>query len=209
LIHDLELAFFGKTSEDVEEALKDGQFGMTAETVEIYKKITDYADLKNIGLGEAAGYIINSDAPDAQTSVFATAYRNQIPATIHVAIGADIVNCHPMFDGAVVGQASQIDFKIFCQTVTRMKNGGVVLNIGSAVIMPEIFLKAMAIARNLDNNFSKFTTANFDMIRHYRPTNNIINRPRILGAKSYDFAGHHEIMIPLLWAGIREQIDHC
>lgn len=130
-----------------------------------------------------------------------------IPATVHVAIGTDVVNSHPAFDGAKAGAASQIDFKVFCHNVCRLKNGGVALNFGSEVIMPEIFLKAISIARNLDPKFSKFTTANFDMISSYLPANNIVRRPRLLGAVAYDFAGHHEIMLPLLWAALKDQLN--
>lgn len=205
VIHDLELAFFGQTSEDVESALQEGQFGMTRETGRLYEGVLDIAKNDGCGLGEAAGKYIDSEkASYAKHSIFATAYRNGIPATVHVAIGTDIVNAHPGFDGAVAGHASQVDFKIHCARVAKIKNGGVALNFGSAVIMPEVFLKAIAIARNLDPKYSKFTAANFDMIGLYRPRNNFVARPRLLGAKTFDFAGHHEIMLPLLWAAVKD-----
>lgn len=207
LIHDLELSFFGSTSEDVEAAITDGQFGMTRETGELYSAILTLADERKIGLGEAAGILINSfKAKYRNASVFATAQRLQVPATVHVAIGTDIVNAHSGYDGAKAGAASQIDFRIFCENVRLLKNGGIAMNFGSAVIMPEVFLKALAIARNLDHKFSKFTTANFDMISLYRPHNNLIMRPRLLGATAYEFAGHHEIMLPLLWAVVRDRL---
>ncbi|MFH2055791.1 MAG: hypothetical protein ABIJ61_07530 [bacterium] len=206
LIHDLELAFYGHTSENVEESLLTGEFGMTQETAEHYAALVALADSAGIGLGEAAGCYISDNAPQAGLSVFATAYQKQIAATVHVAIGADIVNCHPSYDGAAVGAASQLDFKLFCETTTHLKNGGVVLNFGSAVLMPEVFLKAMSVARNLDPKFTKFTTANFDMITHYRPRQSLVNRPRLLGAESFDFAGHHEIMLPLLWAALKDKV---
>jgi hypothetical protein len=206
LIHDLELAFFGKTSEDVEAALVSGEFGMTEDTATLYRKVIDTCADLDCGLGEAAGRVIDGNAKFARHSVFATALRNEIPATVHIAIGTDIVNCHPSFDGAVVGRGSQIDFEVFCHAVARLKNGGVALNVGSAVIMPEVFLKGIAVARNLDPKFGRFTTANFDMIAHYRPRQDIINRPRLLGAKSYDFVGHHEIMLPLLWANLKDKL---
>jgi hypothetical protein len=207
LIHDLELAFFGVTSEDVEESLKHGEFGMTRETGQLYQQLCDLADDQGIGLGEAAGkFFVEKKAKYAATSIFATAYRSKIPVTVHAAIGTDIVNAHPGYDGAKVGAASQIDFRIFCDTVCRLKQGGVALNVGSAVIMPEVFLKAIAIARNLDPKFTKFVTANFDMIGLYRPSNNIVKRPRLLGATAFDFSGHHEIMIPLLWAAIKDKL---
>lgn len=207
LIHDLELAFFGQTSEDVEAALVEGEFGMTQETGAHYAGVLAIAARERIGLGEAVGIYINAKkAKYRNRSVFAVAHRAGIPATVHVAIGTDIVNAHPAYDGAIVGAASQIDFRIHCQSVTGLKNGGVALNFGSAVILPEVFLKALAIARNLDPKFTRFTCANFDMIGLYRPRNNFVARPRLLGATTYDFSGHHEIMLPLLWAAVRERI---
>ena len=207
LIHDLELAFFGQTSEDVEAALTEGEFGMTKETVTHYAGIIETVKSEKVGLGEAAGIYINrKKAKNRERSIFAVAQSLGIPATVHVAIGTDIVNAHPTYDGGVIGAASQEDFKIHCHNVTRLRNGGVALNWGSAVIMPEIFLKAIAIARNLDKKFTKFTVANFDMIGLYRPRNNFVVRPRLLGATTYDFAGHHEIMLPLLWAAVRERL---
>ena len=207
LIHDLELAFFGQTSEDVESALTEGEFGMTKETVAHYGGIIETVRREKVGLGEAAGIYINrKKAKNRNRSIFAVAQSLGIPATVHVAIGTDIVNAHPTYDGGVIGAASQEDFKIHCHNVTRLRNGGVALNWGSAVIMPEIFLKAIAIARNLDKKFTKFTVANFDMIGLYRPRNNFVVRPRLLGATTYDFAGHHEIMLPLLWAAVRERL---
>lgn len=205
LIHDLELAFFGQTSENVEESLLTGEFGMTQETAEHYSALVELSQEMQSGLGEAAGKYIAENASQAKLSLFATAYQRQIPATVHVAVGADIVNCHPSYDGAAVGAGSQRDFELFCETTTHLKNGGVVLNFGSAVLMPEVFLKAMAVARNLDPEFAKFTTANFDMITHYRPRQSLVNRPRLLGAESFDFAGHHEIMLPLLWAALKDK----
>jgi len=207
LIHDMELAFFGQTSEDVEAAITEGEFGMTKETAAHYAGIIETVRKEKIGLGEAAGaYINRKKAKNRQRSIFAVAHSLGIPATVHVAIGTDIVNAHPSYDGAVIGAASQDDFKIHCYNVTQLRNGGVALNWGSAVIMPEIFLKAIAIARNLDKKFTKFTVANFDMIGLYRPRNNFVARPRLLGATTYDFAGHHEIMLPLLWAAVRERL---
>lgn len=207
LIHDLELAFFGQTSEDVEAALAEGEFGMTQETCQHYAGVLAIAREEKTGLGEAAGRYINSrKAKYRQRSIFAVAQQLGIPATVHVAVGTDIVNAHDSYDGAVVGAASQIDFKIHCHHVTRLKNGGVALNFGSAVIMPEVFLKALAIARNLDPKFTRFTCANFDMIGLYRPRNNFVTRPRLLGATTFDFSGHHEIMLPLLWAAVRDRI---
>lgn len=208
LIHDLELAFFGETSENVETALEEGDFGMTKETVAHYAGILEVANSQEVGLGEAAGIYINREkARYRQRSIFATAQELGIPATVHVAIGTDTVNAHPSYDGAVVGRASQTDFRIHCYNVGKLKNGGVALNWGSAVIMPEIFLKAIAIARNLDKKFTKFTVANFDMVGLYRPRNNFVARPRLLGANTYDFAGHHEIMMPLVWAAVKDRLQ--
>ncbi len=208
VIHDLELAFFGQTSEDVEAALQAGQFGMTAETGKHYEGVISTARDTGCGLGEAVGCYINFEkAPYRERSIFATAQRRGIPATVHAAIGTDIVNAHPGFDGAVVGEASQVDFKKHCKQVTRLKNGGVALNFGSAVIMPEVFLKAIAIARNLDPKFTRFAAANFDMIGLYRPRNNFVSRPRLLGGQTFDFSGHHEIMMPLLWAAVKDKLN--
>ena len=203
-IHDLEIAFFGATSEDVLDNLQDGSFGTVRETSEIYSKVLRNAVENDIGLGQSLGEIIESeDAPYKEYSLAYNCLKNDVPLTIHSAIGTDIINQHPDFDGSACGQASFTDFKIFVNSVRETSGGGVTLNIGSAVIMPEVFLKAVAVCRNLDRQFGGFTTANFDMINHYRPAVNVVNRPATLDSEGYNIIGHHEIMIPLLLACVK------
>jgi hypothetical protein len=205
LIHDLEIAFFGSTSEDVEENLKDGSFGMVRETARLFASVADIADKSDIGLGEAAGILIEREKPEyAEYSIAYNWYRNDAPYTLHVSVGTDIVSQHPEYDGAKTGRASHADFRLLCQSTTEIKDGGVVINIGSAVTMPEVFLKVLTVAKNADNSLTGFTTANFDMIRHYRPSMNVVKRPQVLGAEGFDFVGHHELMIPLLLAAVKE-----
>lgn len=207
IIHDTEIANWGTTSEDVAAALDDGSFGMAAETPAFINDALRSGELKNLGLGETVGLKIQqSNCPNKDYSVLGTGYRLKIPVTIHVAIGTDILHQHPSSDGAIIGELSYRDFKIFCAQAAKLTEGSVVLNFGSAVILPEIFLKALSVARNLGYPAHGFTTANFDMIRQYRPQVNIIQRPTQTGGKGYQFIGHHEIMIPLLVAGILERI---
>lgn len=211
LIHDLELAFFGGTSEDVGRGLADGSFGMARETAELYAAVGQLADANNLGLGEAGGkFIIQEKAPHLKHSLFASAFKYHLPATIHVGIGTDIVCQHPEFDAAIIGKASHDDFKILAAVCADLDKGGVVANIGSAVILPEVFLKALTVARNLKKNQkqkSRLTTANFDMIEHYRPRVNVVTRPTEGVGKGYSFIGHHEIMIPLLAWGLKHRLD--
>jgi len=205
LIHDLEIAFFGSTSEDVEENLQDGSFGMVRETAQLFAKVLSIADERQMGLGEAAGVMIADEKPPfAEYSIAYNWYANDAPYTLHISVGTDIVCQHPEYDGAKAGRGSQLDFRVLCSSVADIGGGGVVLNIGSAVTMPEVFLKALSVAKNLDQSLSGFTTANFDMIHQYRPAVNVVSRPQKLGAVGYDFAGHHEIMIPLLLGAIKE-----
>ncbi|NOZ60850.1 MAG: hypothetical protein GXO74_04140 [Calditrichaeota bacterium] len=208
MIHDTEMAFWGATSEDVETALADGSFGMVRETPHHIFAAAKNGIAKKLGFGEAAGkYILDSDADFKQISLLAEAYRLQIPVTVHVAIGTDIIHQHPQMDGAMIGALSFRDFKIFAHQVSLLDKGAVVLNIGSAVLLPEVFLKALTIARNLGHPAHGFVTANFDMIRHYRPQMNVVHRPTVTGGKGYSFTGHHEIMLPLLAAAILEEIE--
>lgn len=207
LIHDLEIAFFGSTSEDVEENLKDGSFGMVQETAQLFATVADIADESDIGLGEAAGILIEREKPEyAEYSIAYNWYRNDAPYTLHISVGTDIVCQHPEYDGAKTGKASHTDFRLLCQSMSEIRDGGVVINIGSAVTMPEVFLKALTVAKNIDSSLTGFTTANFDMIRHYRPSMNVVKRPQVLGAEGFDFVGHHELMIPLLLAAIKETV---
>lgn len=207
LIHDLELAFWGGTSEDVQAGLDDGSFGMVKETAVKFGEILKYAAENKIGLGEAGGYYINKQkAPYRHLSIFAAAQKNNLPATVHVGIGTDTIAQHPEFDAAAIGEASYLDFKILCSICRQINKGGVAVNVGSAVILPEVFLKALTVARNLDSGPNKLTTANFDMIQHYRPTLNIVNRPTKNAGVGFNFVGHHEIMIPLLAWGLKSKM---
>lgn len=208
LIHDLELAHFGGTSEDVQEGLADGSFGMLAQTAELYAEVCDIAIRRRSGLGEAAGCLIELHrAPDRVVSLFAAAYRLHLPATVHLGIGTDIVSQHPEFDGAKAGEASHRDFRILASICADLDRGGVLANIGSAVMLPEVFLKALTVARNLHPGKSRLTTANFDMIEHYRPRVNVVTRPTQGAGKGYNFVGHHEIMLPLLAWGLKHRVD--
>ena len=207
IIHDTEIANWGITSEDVAEALDDGSFGMVAETPEFINNAIETGHNLKLGLGEAVGLKIEqSNCPYKQFSVLGTGYRLKIPITVHVAIGTDILHQHPGSNASMIGDLTYRDFKIFCAQVAKLTEGSVVLNFGSAVILPEVFLKALSVARNLGYKAHGFTTANFDMLRHYRPQVNIVQRPTQTGGKGYQFTGHHEIMIPLLVAGILEGI---
>lgn len=201
-IHDLEIAFWGKTSEEVEKGIDDGSFGMARETGEIFNRIPTFACRKDLGLGEAIGRrIIEQKAKFREHSLLANAYRMNIPACVHVALGTDIVHQHPGLDAASTGKATYEDFKILADQVSRLNNGGVVLHFGSAVVLPEVFLKTLSVARNVKGKVENFTTANFDMIQHYRPNVNLVLRPTQKSGKGFSFTGHHEIMIPLLaWA---------
>ncbi len=208
-IHDLEVAFWGKTSEEVEASIQDGSFGMAKETAEIFNGVSALAQMEDIGLGEAIGKRIGElKAKYRKHSLLANAFKLRIPVTVHVAFGTDIVHQHPNFDPSSTGAATHIDFKILANEVTKLNNGGVVLLFGSAVILPEVFLKALSVARNVKGRtgpdrgrIENFTTANFDMIQHYRPNLNLVSRPTQKSGQGFSFSGHHEIMLPLLaWA---------
>lgn len=206
-IHDVELAYFGKTSEDVASSLKDGQFGMVRETAEILNQTATESKEKKLGFGEALGRRIVREKPvHLDLSILGQAYRSSIPVTVHVALGTDIVHQHPSADGCSIGETSLRDFRIWAQLVSQIGNGGVVLLFGSSVILPEVFLKALTVARNIGGEISHFTTANFDMIRHYRPQVNMVERPTQDGGKGFTFIGHHEIMVPLLAAAVKEEL---
>jgi hypothetical protein len=204
LIHDLEIAFFGKTSEDVPGNLAAGTFGFAAETAERCFEAVSRGSADGLGLGEAAGrYILKEDAGNREASILAQAYRVEVPATVHVALGTDILAQHPGFDGALWGELSMRDFRIFAARIDRLgRAGGVALNVGSAVIMPEVFLKAFSIARNLGAPFKSLTTCNMDMIQHYRPAENVLSRPAAFGGRAISLTGHHEVMLPLLFSAI-------
>lgn len=198
-IHDFEIALIGETSEDVSKYLKTGQFGMWEETGRFMNNAIKFAVDSDIGMGEALGkMLIALEAPYNAYSLLAAGIQHNIPITVHVAIGTDIIHQHPNANGAAIGEASFTDFRLLTQLVTELEDGGVVLNLGSAVILPEVFLKALTIARNLGHTVSHFTAADFDMIQQYRAVENVVKRPTEMGGKGYTFTGHHELMIPLL-----------
>jgi hypothetical protein len=201
-IHDFEIAFWGKTSEEVERSIQDGSFGMAKETAEIFNQVSSFAQKQNMGLGEAIGKKIGELKPKfGKYSLLANAFKLRIPVTVHVAFGTDIVHQHPNFDPSATGRATHIDFEILANEVSKLNNGGMVLHFGSAVILPEVFLKALSVARNIKGRIENFTTANFDMIQHYRPNLNLVLRPTQRSGQGFSFSGHHEIMLPLLaWA---------
>ncbi|MBU0674608.1 MAG: hypothetical protein KJ950_08210 [Proteobacteria bacterium] len=209
IVHDTEIAMVGRTSEDVDQVLSLGEFGAARETGEAVNAAIVAGAAANHGMGESIGdYLLKQDFPYNRYSLLASARRLGIPVTVHVAIGTDIVHIHPSADGAAIGTTSYLDFQLFCRLISQLEQGAYI-NIGSAVILPEIFLKALTVVRNLGNVVNDFTTANFDFIRHYRTMTNVVNRPTAGGGKGYNFIGHHEIMIPLLIAGLLERLaDH-
>lgn len=205
-IHDTELAAWGQTSEDVTAQLEDGSFGMAADTAELLNTAARRASQRREGFGESLGaLLLERKVPFGHRSLAAGCSRIGIPYTIHVALGTDIVHQHPDADGASIGDATMRDFRILAATVAGLGEGGVVLNIGSAVIMPEVFLKTLSLARNTKHTVKNFITANMDMIQHYRPAANVVTRPILMGGAGYSITGHHEIMLPLLAAAIYEE----
>lgn len=206
-IHDFELAYQGQTSEEVAEALADGSFGMAREPADFLNGAIREGAKRQAGLGESVGRLIEAKKLRFRAmSVFGTAYRLKIPATVHVAIGTDIIHQHPSCDGAALGATSLADFRLLTRTVSGLGPGGVVLNIGSAVILPEVFLKAVSVSRNLGFPVKDFTAANLDMIQHYRPHQNVLSRPTALGGQAISLTGHHEILVPLLHAAVTEKL---
>ncbi len=203
MIHDYELAAFGQTSEDVAQELGNGRFGMARETADFINRATKEAFARGLGLGRTLGEAIDrARFKHRRWSVFRSCYKAAVPATVHVAIGTDIVHQHPSFSGQAAGEASYRDFRTLAETVSKLGGGGVVLNVGSTVLMPEVFLKALSVARNLKGQVRNFVTANFDMFPHYRPFVNIVQRPVLPGGKGYMVIGHHEILIPMLAAAL-------
>jgi deoxyhypusine synthase len=208
-IHDVETAMWGHTSEDVAANLMDGSFGMSKETGDFINSALSNAMKETTdGYGEAiAKKILSEDGKHRDLSIIATCYELGIPVTVHAAIGTDIVHQQASMDGAATGELSFRDFKVFVNSVKNLSKYSVVLNVGSAVIMPEIFLKALTVARNLGYKTKGFSTANFDMIRQYRPQMNVVERPTLKHGRGYNFIGHHEIMFPLLAAMIKSKIQ--
>jgi deoxyhypusine synthase len=206
MIHDFELAYAGRTSEDVGAGLVDGSFGMAEETGAILNEFAQIAQREGAGYGLIVGReILKRRFKFASSSIFATAYDKGVPATIHVALGADIIHMHPAADGAAIGAATMADFHRFTATVAALTRG-VVINLGSAVLMPEVFMKALNLARNLGRKVASFTAADLDFVRQYRPRMNVVERPTQDGGRGIMLTGHHELMFPLLAAAIREEL---
>jgi len=206
IVHDFELSMIGHTSEDVASELCDGSFGMARETGQVLNNAINTGVKKGHGMGQSVGeHILKGGAPYKNHSILAAASRLGIPASVHVAIGTDIIHMHPQADGASIGEGSHRDFKLFCSVVSDLR-GGVYINLGSAVILPEVFLKAIAVTRNLKHDVRDFTTVNMDFIQHYRCRENVLRRPVITGGNSYALTGHHEIMFPLLAAAVMEEM---
>src|SRR6202166_4651081 len=212
LVHDFEIALAGNTSEDVDTGLGAGAFGMAAETGEYLNQIAKIARRAGLGYGEAAGQFLDNaviDVPYARFSVLAAAYKLRIPVTVHLAIGTDIPHMRRRADGAALGSATYLDFRLFCSLVQQMHPGGIYLNWGSAVLLPEVFLKAVSVVRNLGVPLRPITTANFDFIQHYRPLQNVVKRPALsagkrrgVESKGYAITGHHELLMPLVAAAL-------
>jgi hypothetical protein len=203
-VHDLELAMMGRTSEDVAASLDDGSFGMARETAERLNAAVARGAAEGLGMGESVGReILEGRYRHKQGSILATASRLGVPVTVHVAIGTDIHHMHPSADGAALGATSFRDFETLAGLVAGLR-GGVVFNVGSAVILPEVFLKALSLARNLGHPADRFTAVNVDFIRHYRPQVNVVERPTRRGGRGISLIGHHEILVPLLAAGVIE-----
>ncbi len=207
IIHDTELTMVGHTSEDVAAHLGEGQFGMAEETGRLLNKaISEGAD-KGYGLGRSVGaMLVKEGFPYNHHSLLAGAYEKGIPVTVHVAVGTDIIHFHPNADGAAIGKTSHLDFRLFAAQVAELE-GGVFINLGSAVVLPEVFLKAISLVRNLGREVKRFTTVNMDFIRQYRPMTNVVERPTLEGGQGYALVGHHEIMFPLLAAAVIEGLE--
>jgi hypothetical protein len=208
-IHDFEVAFRGATSEEVEEQIGDGKFGMAQETGEYMNRAIEEAAGLGIGMGEGFGRWIEGAAGKGlsfgyrSASLLSQAYERRVPVTVHVAIGTDIIHAHPLASGKALGQVTYHDFRLFCTMAGGLDSGGIYINVGSAVILPEVFLKAVSVVRNLGHPLEEFTTANLDFIQHYRPTQNVLKRPTRNSGQSIALTGHHEIMVPLIAAALK------
>lgn len=207
IIHDAEIAMVGHTSEDVAAELGSGRFGMAQETGDCLNRAITAGAARGWGLGRSVGsHLLENDYPFNHLSLLASAFAWEIPVTVHVAVGTDIIHCHPSVSGAALGETSHRDFRIFARLVSTL-DGGVLINLGSAVILPEVFLKALSLVRNLGYPVGELTTVNMDFIRHYRPTTNVVRRPTLDGGRGYQLVGHHEIMFPLLAAAVLEGLQ--
>lgn len=210
-IHDYEIARFGGTSEDVATGLRDGTFGMAEETGRGLNEAFTRGQAAGWGMGEAVARDLEATSALAhpELSLVLNAWRFGVPVTVHAALGAEIIHQHPAADGAAIGETSHRDFRRLAHSLQRLDDGGVALNLGSAVIMPEVFLKALTIARNLagEGRPTNFVTCDLDMQRHYRPRMNVVQRPTLHGGRGYEITGHHEIMVPMLAWAIVERLD--
>ena len=207
-IHDFEVSLVGATSEDVGDVLHSGDFGFAEETGAGMNRALKAGLDKEIGFARAVGeWILQHQHPYRQYSLLASCVEKDIPVTAHVAMGTDIIHQHPEMDGAVTGEMTTRDFRLIASVVADLGDGGVWLNVGSAVIMPEVFLKALSIAQNLGHHVDRFTTANFDMNQHYRPMLNVVKRPTSGSGSGYNIIGHHEINSPLLAAAVLDKLD--
>ncbi|MEI9975189.1 MAG: hypothetical protein WDO73_25915 [Ignavibacteriota bacterium] len=207
-IHDFEIALAGHTSEDVEAVLPDGRFGSAEETGRFMNQAIVEGDRAGLGMGEALGKWLCEHGGDAlHASLLAQAYARGVPVTVHVAVGTDTPHTHPAADGAAIGSATHRDFRLLASCVTGLNDGGVYLNVGSAVVLPEVFLKAVSSVRNLGHPLGEFTTVNCDFLQHYRPRMNVVERPHAGGAggRGYALTGHHELTVPLLAAALIEK----
>ncbi len=205
VIHDFELSLSGRTSEDVAAELCTGKFGMTRETGRELNAAINTGVRKGYGIGRSVGeYIFKGRNRFRDKSVFSEGFRLGIPVTVHIALGTDIIHMHPQADGAMIGKGSLTDFKLLTAVIADLE-GGVFINLGSAVIIPEVFLKALTVARNLGNKVEDITTVNMDFIHHYRPRENVLCRPTMMKGRSYALTGHHEVMFPLLAAAVIEE----
>ena len=208
LVHDSEIAMVGSTSEDVDATLSEGAFGGAEETAQLLNTAARDGARDQIGLGEAVGRTLLALNPKHRDySLLCAAYESRIPFTVHVTIGGDIAHFHPSFDGAALGATTHTDFRYLAELVRRMDGGGVYLNIGSAVVLPEVFLKCVTLVRNLGHSLTDITTANFDFIQSYRPLTNVVRRPtENNNGRGYSITGHHELTIPLLAAFINSNV---
>jgi deoxyhypusine synthase len=206
IIHDFELAFMGETSEDVAASLKDGSFGMAEETGAFLNQAISEGVRNHLGIGAAVGQaIVKAHLPHRKLSILATGAQLGIPVTAHVAIGTDIIHMHPKVDGKALGAGSLTDFRTLASVVATLGNG-IYINLGSAVVLPEVFVKALSLARNLEYRVHNLTTINVDFISHYRPLTNVVSRPTLESGRGYHLTGHMEIMVPLLFAAVLEEL---
>jgi hypothetical protein len=212
-IHDFEVALRGATSEEVDEQIGQGRFGMARETGEYMNAGIEAAARDRIGLGEGLGRFITTGGghdvafQHRSLSILAEAYALKIPVTVHVAIGTDVIHAHPQASGKALGETTYHDFRLFCTMTKELDGGGVYLNVGSAVVLPEVFLKAVSVVRNLGHHLEEFTTANLDFVQHYRPTQNVLKRPTQDSGQSIALTGHHEIMLPLIAAALKASVN--